>query len=199
MTHRLLFCIIALIAMLVVIPRSQAQDDKVMVVITTQFGEIEVALDPAGAPNTTANFLRYLDAGHYNGGQFHRTVTLDNQPNDAIQIEVIQASINREYSEKGFDPIELERTSVTGLKHLDGAISMARGAPNSATSSFFFCIGAQPELDYEGKRNPDGQGFAAFGQVTKGMDVVKKIQLSSQGDGQRLVPPVRIEKVERKK
>ena len=82
MTHRLLFYAIALIAMTTVIPRSYAQDDNVMVVITTQFGEIEVALDPAKAPNTTANFLRYLDAGHYNGGQFHRTVTPDNQPND---------------------------------------------------------------------------------------------------------------------
>lgn len=198
MKQLLLSSILLLSVLFAGVGTMDAQEEDPIVVITTRFGDIEVALNPTKAPITTANFLKYMEAGHYDGGQFHRTVTPDNQPNDAVQIEVIQASINSAFADKGFGALDLERTSVTGLKHLDGTISMARSTPNSATSSFFFCIGDQPELDFDGKRNPDGQGFAAFGQVIKGMDVVKKIQLSSQGDNQRLVPPVRITKVARK-
>ena len=150
----------------------------VHVVIDTERGEIEVAIDPEHAPGTSTNFLRYLDAGHYDGGRFHRTVTMQNQPNNDVKIEVIQASVNTAKREEGFGAIPLERTTTTGLEHKDGAISMARGAPDSATSSFFFCIGDQPELDFGGKRNPDGQGFAAFGMIVRGTDVVKKIQMS---------------------
>jgi peptidyl-prolyl cis-trans isomerase A (cyclophilin A) len=169
----------------------------VRVVISTDFGDIEVDIDTENAPGTSANFLRYVDAGHYNGGQFHRTVTMDNQPNDSVRIEVIQADVNEEeFGEQGFDAIPMERTSVTGLRHVDGAISMARGAPDSATSSFFFCINDQPSLDFGGNRNPDGQGFAAFGQVVSGMDVVRMIQ-GQPVDAQQLDPPVRITSVRR--
>jgi hypothetical protein len=80
---------------------------------------------------------------------------------------------------------------VTGLKHLDGTVSMARSGPDTATSSFFICLGDQPELDFGGRRNKDGQGFAAFGRVVSGMDKVKKIQQSPR-EGQRLSPPVMI-------
>src|SRR6185369_5276819 len=90
----------------------------------------------------------------------------------------------------------LERTGLTGLKHLDGTLSMARDGPDTATADFFICIGAQPELDFGGKRNPDGQGFAAFGRVVKGMDVVKAIQAASE-DRQTLKPPVKILSVTR--
>ena len=93
-------------------------------------------------------------------------------------------------------PIELERTSVTGLRHIDGTLSMARGGPDSATSSFFICIGNQPALDFGGHRNLDGQGFAAFGRVTRGMDVVRKIQASA-AEAQRLTPPVTITRIVR--
>ena len=166
------------------------------VVISTEFGDIEVDIDTGNAPGTSANFLRYVDAGHYDGGQFHRTVTMDNQPNDTVRIEVIQASVNEEFAEQGFDPIPMERTSVTGLRHVDGAISMARGQPDSATSSFFFCINDQPSLDFGGNRNPDLQGFAAFGQVVSGMDVVRMIQ-GQPYEAQTLTPPVRITSVRR--
>ena len=169
----------------------------VHVIIDTEHGEIEVAIDEEHAPGTSANFLRYLDAGHYDGGQFHRTVTLQNQPNNDVKIEVIQASVNAVKGEEGFGAIPLERTTTTGLEHKDGAISMARGEPDSATSSFFFCIGDQPELDFGGKRNPDGQGFAAFGMVVRGMDVVKTIQMSRY-EAQRLEPPVRIRSIRRR-
>ncbi len=176
---------------------ASAQED-VRVLIETELGEIVVEVDREHAPVTSDNFLAYVDGGFYVVGQFHRTVTMDNQPDDDVKIEVIQASVNEEREPEEFPPVALERTTVTGLRHVDGAISMARDEPDSATSSFFLCIGDQPELDYGGSRNPDGQGFAAFGRVVTGMDVVKKIQMSPQ-DEQRLMPPVRIHAIMREK
>jgi peptidyl-prolyl cis-trans isomerase A (cyclophilin A) len=164
--------------------------------LDTELGEIEVEVDGAKAPGTVANFLRYVDEKFYDGGQFHRTVTMHNQPNNDVKIEVVQASVNEAKKDDESEPIPLERTTQTGLLHKDGTISMARGEPDSATSSFFFCIGDQPELDFGGARNPDGQGFAAFGRITRGMDVVKKIQTSPHEE-QRLTPPVRIRSVSR--
>ena len=183
--------------------QGHAQEGRIAVVISTEFGDIEAVLDSARAPVTVTNFLKYVDDGQYNGGVFHRTVTLDNQPGNRVKIEVIQGAINPAYSDdsyppkSGYPPIELERTDKTGLKHKDGTISMARSDPNTATSGIFICIGDQPELDFGGERNADGQGFAAFGQVTKGMEVVKKIQLAPREE-QRLTPPVKILKVERR-
>lgn len=166
--------------------------------LTTELGAIEAELFADQAPATVANFLKYVNAGHYTGGVFHRTVKLnpDNQPHNAVKIEVIQGGVNPKFSEKDWPAIALERTRNTGLKHLDGTLSMARAGPDTATSDFFVCIGDQPELDFGGKRNPDGQGFAAFGRVTKGLDIVKKIQ-TAPADGQKLTPPVRILKIER--
>jgi peptidyl-prolyl cis-trans isomerase A (cyclophilin A) len=173
-----------------------ADSGMIRVAIETELGNIEVDVDAVHAPVTAANFLRYVDAGLYNGGQFHRTVKLDNQPQNQVKIEVIQAS--RAAGTKGFAAILLERTSVTGLSHRDGAISMARDGPDSAVSDFFICIGDQRSLDFGGKRNPDGQGFAAFGRVVRGMDVVRRIQSAPSDSKQRLTPPVRILKVARK-
>ena len=132
-----------------------------------------------------------MDLGHYDSGQFHRTVRLDNQPNDKVRIEVIQASVRDDKKEQELPPIPLERTGKTGLRHKDGTVSMARTRADSATSSFFICIGDQPSLDFGGARNPDGQGFAAFGQVVSGVDVVRKVQ-ASPAEGQALKPPIRI-------
>jgi len=166
--------------------------------LTTALGVIEAELYADKAPATVANFLKYVDAGRYTGGQFHRTVTLhpDNQPNNTVKIEVIQGGVNPDFAEKDWPAIALERTRDTGVQHLDGTLSMARAGPDTATSDFFICVGAQPELDFGGKRNPDGQGFAAFGRVTKGLEIVTKIQ-SASADGQKLTPPVRILKIER--
>ena len=97
---------------------------------------------------------------------------------------------------KSYPPIEMENTSLTGIKHLNGTISMARSEPNSATSEFFICINDQPELDYKGKRNPDGQGFAAFGKVIEGMDVVLKIQ-RQKDKNQYLIDPIIIKTIKR--
>ncbi len=168
----------------------------VRVLIVTELGEIEVEVYAERAPLTAENFLYYLDAGHYDGGQFHRTVTPENQPDNQVKIEVIQASVAEARKSEARSPIPLERTRETGLSHGDGTISMARDRPDSATSSFFLCIGDQPELDFGGKRNPDGQGFAAFGRVVSGMEVVRKIQASPREE-QRLTPPVGIRSVRR--
>lgn len=164
---------------------------SVRVALTTELGDIVLQLDAEHAPVSTANFLKYVNGGFYTNGIFHRTVKPDNQPQNNVKIEVVQAGINPEREKESFPPIALERTTKTGLKHLDGTLSMARSEPDSATSDFFICIGDQPELDFGGKRNPDGQGFAAFGKVVRGMDIVRKIQ-ASPADGQKLTPPIRI-------
>jgi peptidyl-prolyl cis-trans isomerase A (cyclophilin A) len=166
--------------------------------IHTRFGVIEAELQATEAPATVTNFLRYVDAGRYTGGRFHRTVkiTPDNQPVSPVKIAVIQGGVNPEFAEKDWPALPLERTRDTGLRHLDGTLSMARAGPDTATSDFFICIGDQPELDFGGKRNPDGQGFAAFGRVTKGMDVVRRIQ-QAPAEGQTLTPPVSILNIER--
>ena len=175
---------------------SGSHPDPVRVGVDTTAGEILIEVDPAVAPITVANFLKYVDAGSYDGGSFFRTVHMQNQPADSIRIEVIQGGANRERTDGRFDPIPLERTNATGLRHLDGTVSMARGGPDTARDSFFICIGDQPSLDYGGMRNPDGQGFAAFGQVISGMDVVRAIQ-GMPADGQTLTEPVVIRSVRR--
>ena len=167
------------------------------VVIQTGLGTIEVEIDTIRAPITSANFLRYVDLGFYRFGRFHRTVREDNQPDSKVKIAVIQAGLDS-FRVKDFPPIKLERTSLTKLMHKDGTISMARDGPDTATSDFFICVGDQPALDYGGKRNPDGQGFAAFGRVVLGMDVVKRIQMSPAVK-QRLEPPIRIINIVRKR
>ena len=169
----------------------------VRVLVRTELGDIVLEVDTKRAPNTAANFLRYVDAGHYDGGTFHRTVKMDNQPDSPVKIEVIQAGVSADRAKDSFLPIPIERTSVTGLRHTNGAISMARGQPDSATSGWFICINDQASLDFGGARNPDGQGFAAFGRVVQGMDVVRKIQQAPNTDAQRLTPPIKILKVAR--
>jgi peptidyl-prolyl cis-trans isomerase A (cyclophilin A) len=173
-----------------------AAADEPEVKIATTLGEIRVAIDASHAPLTAANFLRYVDQKFYDGGVFHRTVTLRNQPTSDIKIEVIQAGINPRREPEQFAPIPLERTSATGLRHLAGTLSMARDGPDTATSDFFICVTDQPSLDFGGRRNPDGQGFAAFGRVLSGMEVVRRIQ-RSRAHGQRLAPPVKILSIRR--
>ena len=119
----------------------------------------------------------------------------DNQPVSKIKIEVIQAGPAKGTAE--FPPIPLERTNVTGIKHTDGVISMARDGPDTATADFFLCIGDQPSLDFGGQRHPDGQGFAAFGQVVRGREVVKRIH-ESPVTQQRLTPAITILRIYQK-
>ncbi|MYL06479.1 MAG: peptidylprolyl isomerase [Gemmatimonadales bacterium] len=171
--------------------------DPIRVVVETELGAFELEVDVDRAPVTAANFLRYEDGGFYDGGTFFRTLHADNQPNDSVRIAVVQGGRNPDMEAESFPSIILERTSATGLLHLDGTVSMARGGPDTATQSFFICIGDQPSLDFGGMRNPDGQGFAAFGRVVAGMDVVRAIHRAPH-DAQQLTPPVRITRAYRK-
>lgn len=163
------------------------------VLIQTSAGDFEVELDSARAPQTTRNFLHYVHQGLYSDGRFHRTVTSANQPANPVKIQVIQARANPEKTSEFPPPVPLERTRDTGLGHRDGTLSMARTTPDTAQDEFFICVGDQPDLDWGGRRNPDGQGFAAFGRVVKGMEVVRRIH-GSPADGQTLVPPVLIQR-----
>ena len=142
----------------------------------TVFGEIVLEIDTLRAPITAQNFLTHVENGTFENAVFYRTVRPDNQPNNNVKIEVIQGGVFEDEMIETFEPIFHETTKQTGLQHLNGTLSMARNKPGSASTEFFICIGNQPELDFGGKRNPDGQGFAAFGQVVEGMDVVRKIQ-----------------------
>ena len=169
----------------------------VRVVILTEAGEIEADIDVARAPITATNFLKYVDAGLFDGGRFFRTVRPENQVDKPVKIAVIQAAASRDKRAQFFPPIPLERTNTTGISHKDGTLSMARSTPDSARDSFSICVGDQPALDFGGARQPDGQGFAAFGQVVKGMDVVRKIQMGA-ADGETLNPAVAILSVRRR-
>jgi len=198
------FAVIVLSAVVSATALVSTQAKTVRVRVQTELGDIVLELDPIKAPVTTANFLKYVDAGHYDGGIFHRTVKMDNQPESTVKIEVIQAGVNPERAKEGFPAIALERTNVTGILHKDAVVSMARGAPDSATSGWFICINDQPSLDFGGNRNPDGQGFGAFGRVVTGMDVVRKIQAAPSStnrttntEAQRLTPPIKIVRVAR--
>jgi len=156
---------------------SCARETIIPISMETELGPIQLELYPDRAPITVSNFLRYVDENRYEDFHFYRVVHMENQPDNDVKIEVIQGGL-------GFDkhPMELptivhETTDKTGIRHLNGTLSMARLEPGTASSEIFICINDQPELDYSGKRNPDGQGFAAFGKVISGMDVIRKIQL----------------------
>jgi peptidyl-prolyl cis-trans isomerase A (cyclophilin A) len=173
------------------------------VVFETDKGSIELAVDAAHAPISAANFLKYVDGGFYDGGTVNRAVRPDNTVRHDIEIQVIQFQIDAAREKSAFPPIPLERTSVTGLKHVNGTISMARNGPDTATGSFSIVIGDQPSMDFGGRRNPDGQGFAAFGTVVRGWDVIKAIHASPTGKTgpygtESLDPPIRILKAYRR-
>ncbi len=181
--------------------------DTVTVVMNTSAGDIRIELYPRAAPVTVENFLRYVDGGYYSNTKFYRVVRMDNQEQNTVKIEVIQGGLNKEDADLPFKAIAHEPTGTTGIRHRDGVISMARDKPGLATTEFFICIDDQPELDFGGQRNPDGQGFAAFGKVVDGMDVVRLIQgmdtETPEGDqleytsGQMLLEPVVIFEIQR--
>src|SRR5262245_60048879 len=183
----------------------QAQDagKPVVVVMETELGAIEMEVDLAHAPVTAQNFLKYVDGKFYDGGVVNRSVRPDNTVRHDVEIQVIQFQSDPARRREMFPPIPLERTSVTGLRHVDGALSMARSGPDTATSSFSIMVGDQFELDFGGKRNEDGQGFAVLGRVTAGMDVVKKIHASKTGTAgayrtETLDPPIKVLRAYRK-
>ncbi len=176
------------------IPAGAVQNPRVS--IRTELGNITIEICAKEAPLTAANFLKYVDEGLFEGATFYRVVTMENQPNNDIKIEVIQGGLGFTEGSQTLPPIDHETTDKTGILHKDGAISMARIEPGTASSEFFICVGDQPELDFGGKRNPDGQGFAAFGKVIAGMDVVRKIHTQPE-NGQMLTPRISISDIVR--
>lgn len=179
-----------------------AQAQIVSVIMETELGQMEIELYADKAPVTVANFLKHIDAMAFDQAEFYRTVTYAND-NGSPKIEVIQGGLNT--IESSFPPIAHESTDQTGILHLDGVISMARGGVGSATSEFFICIGDQPGLDFGQPRNEDMQGFAAFGKVVRGMSVARQINsIGGSGDadaytaGQILEVPIKVLSVRRK-
>lgn len=182
-------------------PAPDAQEDLVPVAIDTSLGRIVIALDRGRAPITTANFLRYVDGHRLDGQNFYRAMHIaDGKGGDG---GLIQGGVTTD-ARKVFPPIAHEPTSQTGLKNVTGTISMANAGPGTARGDFFILLSDMPGLDANGPGG-DANGFAPFGRVTEGMDVVKKIWESpvsaTKGEGvmkgQLLEPKIKIVKASR--
>lgn len=179
---------------------AQATELPRVMLMTTE-GPIVIALDTQHAPRSAGDFLQYVQRGLYDqGAGFYRVVRRDND-HGTPPIEVIQGGLLDENDPRALPPVAHESTRQTGLRHLDGTVSLARGAPGTGGgAAFFICVGPQPGLDAGALRNPDGQGFAALGQVVFGMDTVRRIHAGetdpAQGEayvqGQMLKQPVRL-------
>jgi peptidyl-prolyl cis-trans isomerase A (cyclophilin A) len=194
MTHLILLALVLLAGHAA--PQASLNPGEVLVRIETAFGVIDLAIDVRRAPVTAGNFLKYVNGGFYDGGRFHRATRADNYtpnlPNRPL-LEIIQADINPARAGERFPPIPLERTTVTGLTHVVGTVSMPRSDVDSARSGFVIHLNDQPSLNHGGMRFDDGQGTAAFGRVVAGIDAVREIQRQPV-EGQRLAPPVEIRK-----
>lgn len=167
--------------------------DNPRVVINTSAGRMELELALDKAPLSTCNFIFYVTNGDYDGGQFFRTVVRATNTGNPNPIDVIQAASKHGVEDDTMPPVSLERTRDTGLSHVAGTISMARDGPDTATSSFFIVTQDTPSLDFGGARNPDGQGFAAFGHLVQGLDVARAIQMSPADAEEQLTPPITIQ------
>ena len=167
------------------------------VLMETGMGDIILEINTRDAPLTATNFLDLVDEGIYSDAVFYRVVRPDNQPHNKVKIEVIQGGLFDDALIDQHQCIRHESTDDSGILHREGVISMARNEPGSASTEFFICVGDQPELDFGGTRNPDGQGFATFGKVVEGLEVVKAIQLLPDS-GQYLeegVPILRVRRI----
>ncbi len=170
--------------LVVVLSCNQADDKTPHVLIETRLGDIELELYPEKAPVTVAAFLSYVDSGYYSNSSFYRVLKADELPNPN-NTGIIQGGIWQTKPEikVRLSGIKHESTAQSGLTHQSGTVSLARTTPGSASSEFFICIGDQSPLDAGRRGTEDGQGFAAFGKVIKGMPIVRKIQeQKSHGD-----------------
>ncbi|MBD0256854.1 MAG: peptidylprolyl isomerase [Cytophagales bacterium] len=174
-----------------------ARAQSTRVTLETDAGNITLEVYTKQAPVTATNFLRYVEEGLFSRATFYRVLRPDNQPKDSVKINVLQGGLAPVFN-AALPPIKHESTGQTGLRHHDGTLSMVRQKPGTARSEFFICIGDQPALDAGGTRNADGQGFAAFGKVTDGMDVIRKIH-QMEANGQLLAEPVKILSISRVK
>ena len=196
MQSKQLILFIIAISLLIGCSKVSNQRSLPKVQIETDLGNIIIEIDTIKAPVTARNFLRYVDEKRFSIASFYRVVTMTNQPHNDIKIEVIQGGIFHEESDSRLPTIKHETTKESGILHKNGIISMARNEPGTADSEFFICINNQPELDFGGMRNPDGQGFATFGQVIRGMNIVRKIQKQPENE-QMIVKRINIKSIKR--
>ena len=165
------------------------------ILIETQLGDIEVELFAEQAPKTVAAFLAYIDSGFYNKTSFYRVLKTDELPT-TINTGIIQGGLWQTKPAKKITiaGIVHETTKQTGLTHQSGTISLARTTAGSANTEFFICIGDQSPLDFGRRGTEDGQGYAAFGTVFKGMDIVRKIQ-AKKSHGDKFIEKIEIYKI----
>ncbi len=175
----------------------KTKDGSVPLVIKTMEGNIYVSIYPEKAPQTCKAFLDLVDEDYFDDASFYRVMNIHNQPTIAHKAEFVQGGVwkNKERA-KPAPKIPHESTKQTGILHKMGTLSFARNEPGTADSEFFICVDDQPGLDYGGENNPDGQGYAAFGMVTRGMDVVRRIYFSPDIN-QYLIKPVFILSIDR--
>lgn len=170
---------------------TQKKYDNPHILIDTNYGNIEAELYPAKAPKTVAAFLSYIDSGLYKNSTFYRVLKDEDMPMD-INYGVIQAGIwPLENNIKG---VEHESTNLTGLTHTNGTLSLARTGIGTGTTEFFICIGDETTFDAGNKGRADTLGFAAFGQVVHGMDIVRKIQ-SQKSNGENFITKIIINNI----
>jgi peptidyl-prolyl cis-trans isomerase A (cyclophilin A) len=167
------------------------------VLVKTTYGDIEIELFPDQAPKSVAAFLLYVDSGYYQNSSFYRALNEENQITGSGNAELLQGGVwKTNPSLRNHPGIEHESTKQTNILHKNGTVSLARQAPGSASTEFFICVGDQPGFDFSGDNNPDGQGYAAFGRVVKGMEIVKQIHNLSV-NGESLISPVGISNIKR--
>lgn len=168
--------------------------------IESSYGDIYVELYPDKAPKTVAGFLKYVDSGYFKNTSFYRVLKKEDQPSNAFKTQLIQGGLWKVNYKKqiSIPGIEHESTQLTGLTHTNGVISLARDTLGSASTEFFICIGDQHVYDYGGEASNDGQGFAAFGMVVKGMAVVREINKRPDINTE-LTPPIVIFNIKRVK
>lgn len=166
--------------------------------IETAFGDIEVELYPEKAPVTVAAFLRNVDSGYYQNTSFYRILRDDNQVSGVPHAHLIQGGLwgTKTALEQRLPLIPHEPTHQTGLRHIAGALSMARETPGTASSEFFICLKDEPGFDQGGENNPDGAGYAVFGKVVSGMETVQEIYRQREYE-QQFTPTITIQDIKR--
>lgn len=178
--------------------KNREPHEGIRVRIETKFGDMEAELYPKKAPITVAAFMRNVDSGYYHNTSFYRILSDDNQVTGAPHSYLIQGGLweTNPDLEKRIPLIPHEPTNKTGLRHIAGALSMARNTPGTASSEFFICLKEQPGFDFGGENNPDGAGYAVFGKIISGMETLKKIYEQPQFD-QQFTPGVTILDIKR--
>jgi peptidyl-prolyl cis-trans isomerase A (cyclophilin A) len=191
-------CCLLAISLLVGCGTAAKNSDTVEIEIKTVEGTVVAELYPKQAPESVKAFLAIVDQGLYKRSYFYRILSDENQPSNAPKAELIQGGLwSRTKKRPELPHIPHETTQQTGLTHSTGTLSLAREEPGSASSEFFITLSDLPGFDFGGENNADGQGYAAFGRVISGMDIIRKIYRKPETD-QYFDPPVMIVDIQRR-